>query len=84
MNPIKSLIREMADKHGRSRENLLPIMQAVVEREKYLSEYSMIEIAKQIDIPAAEVYGTAHSIRLLKQNQPASLLSECAKPLPVP
>jgi len=49
----------MADKHGRSRENLLPIMQAVVEREKYLSEYSMIEIAKQIDIPAAEVYGTA-------------------------
>jgi NADH:ubiquinone oxidoreductase subunit E len=34
-------------------------MQAVVEREKYLSEYSMIEIARQVDIPAAEVYGTA-------------------------
>ena len=59
MNPIKSLIKDMAEKYGRSRESLLPIMQAVVEREKYLSEYSMIEIARQVDIPAAEVYGTA-------------------------
>jgi len=59
MNPIKSLIKDMAEKYGRTRESLLPIMQAVVEREKYLSEYSMIEIARQVDIPAAEVYGTA-------------------------
>lgn len=59
MNPIKSLIKDMADKYGRQRDSLLPIMQAVIEREKYLSEYSMIEIARQVDIPAAEVYGTA-------------------------
>jgi len=59
MNPIKSLIRDMADKYGRTRESLLPIMLAVVEREKYLSEYSMVEIARQVDIPAAEVFGTA-------------------------
>ncbi len=59
MNPIKSLIKDMTKKHGKTRESLLPIMQAVVEKEKYLSEYSMIEIARQVDIPAAEVYGTA-------------------------
>ena len=59
MNPIKSLIKDMAEKYERTRESLLPIMQAVVEREKYLSEYSMIEIAKQVDILVAEVYGTA-------------------------
>jgi len=59
MNPIKTLIRDMADKYGRTRESLLPIMLAVVEREKYLSEYSMVEIARQVDIPAAEVFGTA-------------------------
>ncbi|NCB08131.1 MAG: NAD(P)H-dependent oxidoreductase subunit E [Bacteroidia bacterium] len=59
MNPIQSLIKELADKHGRKREFLLPIMQGVVEREKYLSEYSMVEIAREMDIPAAEVYGTA-------------------------
>lgn len=34
-------------------------MQGVVEQEKYLSEYSMVEIAREMDLPAAEVYGTA-------------------------
>jgi NADH:ubiquinone oxidoreductase subunit E len=59
MDPIKSLIKELAGKYGKERINLLPIMQGVIEREKYLSEYSMVEIAREMDIPAAEVYGTA-------------------------
>ena len=59
MEPVKSLIKDLADKHGRERAKLFPIMQGVIEKEKYLSEYSMIEIAREMDIPAAEVYGTA-------------------------
>jgi len=59
MDPIQSLIKNLADKHGRMRENLLPIMQGVIEQEKFLSEYSMVEIAREMDIPASEVYGTA-------------------------
>jgi NADH-quinone oxidoreductase subunit E len=59
MNPTQELIVELAEKYGRSRENLLPILQGVVERDKYLSEFSMIEIARELDLPAAEVYGTA-------------------------
>lgn len=59
MNPVQDLIKTLADEHGRKRENLLPILQGVVEQEKYLSEYSMIEIARELDLPAAEVYGTA-------------------------
>lgn len=59
MNPVQTLIKDLADKHGRKRESLLPIMQGVVEQEKFLSEYSMIEIAREVDIPASEVYGTA-------------------------
>ena len=59
MDPIQTLIKELSDQYGRKRESLLPIMQAVVEREKYLSEYSMVEIAREIDIPASEVFGTA-------------------------
>ncbi len=59
MNPTQSLIKDLAEKYGRKRENLLPILQGVVKQEKYLSEYSMVEIAREIDIPAAEVYGTA-------------------------
>ena len=59
MSPTQVLIRELADKYGRERENLLPIMQGVLEKERYLSEYSMVEIAREMDLPAAEVYGTA-------------------------
>lgn len=59
MNQTNELITELADKYGRSRENLLPILQGVVEQEKFLSDYLMIEIARELDLPAAEVYGTA-------------------------
>ncbi len=59
MSPIQILIKELADKYGRQRESLLPVMQGVIERENYLSEYSMVEIAREMDLPAAEVYGTA-------------------------
>jgi len=59
MSPIQILIKDLADKYGRNRESLLPILQGVVERENYLSEYSMVEIAREMDLPAAEVFGTA-------------------------
>ncbi|WP_319501225.1 NADH-quinone oxidoreductase subunit NuoE [uncultured Draconibacterium sp.] len=59
MDPIQTLVKNLAEKHGRSRESVLPILQGVVEQENYLSERSMIEIAREIDIPAADVYGTA-------------------------
>lgn len=59
MDTIQNLIKDLADKHGRSRKSLLPILQGVVEQEKFLSEYSMVEIAKEVDIPASDVYGTA-------------------------
>ena len=50
MNPVSDLIKNLADQHGRNRHNLLPILQGVVEQEKYLSEYSMIEIARHFGI----------------------------------
>jgi NADH-quinone oxidoreductase subunit E len=59
MSPIQLLIKDLADQYGRKRESLLPVMQGVVEQENYLSEYSMVEIAREMDLPAAEVYGTA-------------------------
>lgn len=59
MESTQLLIKELADLHGRKRESLLPIMQAVVEREKYLSEFYMTEISRELDVPPSEVYGTA-------------------------
>ena len=59
METIQELIAELANKHGRSRESLLPVLQGVTDQEKYLSEKSMVEIARELNLPAAEVYGTA-------------------------
>jgi len=59
MDPIQSLIKELADNYGRNRESLLPVMQGLVQKEKYLSEYAMVEIAREMDLSAAEVFGTA-------------------------
>ncbi len=43
MKPITELVKDLADKHGRDRRNLL----------------SMFEIARELDLPVTEVYGTA-------------------------
>lgn len=59
METIQTLICDLADQHGRKRESLLPVLQGVVEQENYLSDYSMAEIARELNLPAAEVYGTA-------------------------
>ncbi|HBG54096.1 MAG TPA: NAD(P)H-dependent oxidoreductase subunit E, partial [Rikenellaceae bacterium] len=56
---MAELVKDLADRYGRQRCNLLPILQGVVEQEKYLSEYSMFEIARELDLPVTEVYGTA-------------------------
>ncbi|WP_321285412.1 NAD(P)H-dependent oxidoreductase subunit E [uncultured Sunxiuqinia sp.] len=56
MDPVQDLIKNLASQHGRNRTNIL---QGVVEQEKYLSEHSMIEIARELDMPVADVYDTA-------------------------
>ncbi len=37
----------------------MPILQSIVERHSYLTDEAMVEVAKELDISAAEVYGTA-------------------------
>jgi NADH-quinone oxidoreductase subunit E len=59
MSPIQLLIKDLADKHGRKENACYLLCKGVVEQENYLSEYSMVEIAREMDLPAAEVYGTA-------------------------
>lgn len=59
MDEIKELIVGLADKYGRKRESLLPILQGVIQQENYISDIAMTEIAKELDLSAAQVYGTA-------------------------
>ena len=53
------LVRELANKHGRSRESLLPILQDLVVQNRFLSTSDMVDVARELDISAADVYGTS-------------------------
>jgi len=53
------LVRELANKHGRVRESLIPILQDLVVRNRFLSKQDMIDVARELDMSAADVYGTA-------------------------
>ena len=59
MTHIQELVTGLVEKHGRKREKLLPILQGVIEKERSVSDFAMVEIAKQMGISAADVYGTA-------------------------
>ncbi len=59
MPEIKELVKSLANKHGHARESLLPILQGVIHEERYISDEAMTEIARELDISAAQVYGTA-------------------------
>lgn len=59
MSNSEEFISQLADKYGRKRESLMPILQEVVDQYYYLNEERMLNIAKELDISTADVYGTA-------------------------
>ena len=59
MTNTEALIHELIEKHGKNRNALMPVLQGVVAREKFLSEDTMIAVARELDLSAADVYGTA-------------------------
>lgn len=59
MYQVGNLVKELSDKHGRERESLMPILQGIVQKHNYLTDEAMVEVARELDISAAEVYGTA-------------------------
>ncbi|MDX9942444.1 MAG: NAD(P)H-dependent oxidoreductase subunit E [Bacteroidales bacterium] len=59
MTRIEEFVKEQAEKHGRERSSLMPILQAVVQSERFLSEEAMVAIATELDLSTADVFGTA-------------------------
>jgi NADH-quinone oxidoreductase subunit E len=59
MTEKTDLIQQLVDVHGRSHNSLLPILQGIVHHENYLSDYALTEVARELDLSAAQVYGTA-------------------------
>lgn len=59
MTANNNLIKELVNQYGRDRTSLMPILQGVVEQNNYISDVDMTEIAKELDLSAAQVFGTA-------------------------
>lgn len=59
MVEVENLIKRLVNIYGRERESLMPIMQGVIEQERTLSEDSIKIIARELNLSAAQVYGTA-------------------------
>jgi len=56
---IQNLVSELTQKYGKERSSLIPILQGIIDKERHLSETAMTEVAKALEIPSAEVFGTA-------------------------
>ena len=59
MSNSEEFIGQLANNYGRKRESLLPILQEVVDQYYYLNEERMLNIARELDISTADVFGTA-------------------------
>ena len=59
MEDIQVLVKNLSGQYGKKRNSLLPILQGIVEREQFLSNEAMIEVAKELNLSTADVYGTA-------------------------
>lgn len=52
-------IQEIVNKHGNNREALMPVLQEVVEKKKYLTKELVIDVAKAMNLSPNEVYSVA-------------------------
>ena len=56
---MNATITEAIEKHGTARENLIPVMQYIISKDRWLREDVMEDVAKAFGLSAAEVYGVA-------------------------
>lgn len=59
MLDLQQIISDVTKVHGKERKALMPLLQAIVSQKNYLDDTDMIEVAKALDLSAAEVFGTA-------------------------
>ena len=59
MNTSETFIEDLANKYGRERTALLPILQEMIETNHFVTDDELVAVSKELDISAAEVYGTA-------------------------
>lgn len=66
----KKDINAIFKKYQRDRDNLIPILQAVQKKLKYISEEAVEEIAEHLDVSENEIYGVASFYAQFKFERP--------------
>jgi NADH-quinone oxidoreductase subunit E len=69
-NQVRLKTRQILEKTGRNKENLLPILQAVQMKLGYLPRAAMKEIAAELEIPDMDVYGVVTFYNQFRLNPP--------------
>lgn len=59
MYELKQQIKSLVQKYGKDSEAILPILQNIVRVNGFLSQEAMVEVARELDMSAAQVFGTA-------------------------
>ncbi len=59
MSTTEVLVKDLVKQNGKTRNSLMPVLQGIVQREHFLSEEAMLCVAKELNLAAADVYGTA-------------------------
>ncbi len=54
---LRREIAELAEKYEHKRDGMLPILEAIQEKYRYISDFAMQEVARQLGVFPAEVYG---------------------------
>ncbi|MEX0983140.1 MAG: NADH-quinone oxidoreductase subunit NuoE [Bacteroidales bacterium] len=56
---VTESVKEKVERHGKTRAALLPVLQDIVAEKNFLSDTDLVEVAKEMNISAADVFGTA-------------------------
>ncbi|MFW6180920.1 MAG: NAD(P)H-dependent oxidoreductase subunit E [Spirochaetota bacterium] len=63
-------VKDMLSRYPRSREYLIPILQALQERFGYLSRENIYQAADYLDLPESKIFGVATFYNQFKLNKP--------------
>lgn len=75
---MENLIKEAVQKFGNTREHLHTVMWYIVAKSDVLTEGSFESIAREFNISAAEVQGTAALSSFVVDLQSTAAISSCA------
>ncbi len=67
-NALTAEIEELVEKHGCNRTALLPVLQDIQRKYKYISEFAQQEVARVLDIHPVEVYSVITFYSFLDSN----------------